>query len=70
MTWTERAKHARLLRERLFRTGKPFVRTWLHCAHLQMGGLKMAKSTGNIARVAEGQPVGTLITSGSGRVRS
>ena len=25
-------------------TGAPFVRTWLHCAHLQMGGRKMAKS--------------------------
>ena len=24
-------------------TGQPFVRTWLHCAHLQMGGQKMAK---------------------------
>jgi cysteinyl-tRNA synthetase len=34
-------------------TSVPFVRTWLHCAHLQMGGLKMAKSTGNIARVAD-----------------
>jgi cysteinyl-tRNA synthetase len=34
-------------------TGQPFVRTWLHCAHLQMGGAKMAKSTGNIARVGE-----------------
>jgi cysteinyl-tRNA synthetase len=34
-------------------TGKPFVRTWLHCAHLQMSGSKMAKSTGNIARVGE-----------------
>jgi cysteinyl-tRNA synthetase len=34
-------------------TGKPFVATWLHCAHLQMGGSKMAKSTGNIARVGE-----------------
>jgi cysteinyl-tRNA synthetase len=34
-------------------TGVPFVRTWLHCAHLQMGGSKMAKSTGNIARVAD-----------------
>ena len=32
-------------------TGLPFVGTWLHCAHLQMGGSKMAKSTGNIARV-------------------
>ena len=33
-------------------TGQPFVRTWLHCAHLQMGGEKMAKRTGNIARPA------------------
>ncbi len=34
-------------------TGVPFVRTWLHCAHLQMGGRKMARSEGNIARVSE-----------------
>jgi cysteinyl-tRNA synthetase len=34
-------------------TGLPFVRTWLHCAHLRQGGSKMAKRTGNIARVAE-----------------
>jgi len=34
-------------------TGQPFVRTWLHCAHLQAGGSKMAKRTGNIARVGE-----------------
>jgi cysteinyl-tRNA synthetase len=34
-------------------TGQPFVRTWLHCAHLRMSGEKMAKSTGNIARVAD-----------------
>jgi len=34
-------------------TGVEFVRTWLHCAHLQLAGSKMAKSTGNIARVAE-----------------
>jgi cysteinyl-tRNA synthetase len=34
-------------------TGQPFVATWLHCAHLQTGGSKMAKSTGNIARVRE-----------------
>ena len=34
-------------------TGQPFVGTWLHCAHLQMSGEKMAKSAGNIARVAE-----------------
>jgi cysteinyl-tRNA synthetase len=32
-------------------TGQQFVKTWLHCAHLQMGGTKMAKSLGNIARV-------------------
>jgi cysteinyl-tRNA synthetase len=34
-------------------TGKPFVGTWMHCAHLRMGGEKMAKSTGNIARVSD-----------------
>jgi cysteinyl-tRNA synthetase len=34
-------------------TGQPFVQTWLHCAHLQMAGAKMAKSTGNIERVGE-----------------
>jgi cysteinyl-tRNA synthetase len=34
-------------------TGQPFVGTWLHCAHLRLGGEKMAKSTGNIARVAD-----------------
>jgi cysteinyl-tRNA synthetase len=34
-------------------TGQPFVRTWLHCAHLRLGGQKMAKSTGNIERVAD-----------------
>jgi cysteinyl-tRNA synthetase len=34
-------------------TGKTFVAYWLHCAHLQMGGQKMAKSTGNIAGVGE-----------------
>ncbi|MCU0506763.1 MAG: cysteine--tRNA ligase, partial [Chloroflexi bacterium] len=40
-------------------TGKPFVGTWLHCAHLQMGGRKMAKSEGNIARVADILATGT-----------
>jgi cysteinyl-tRNA synthetase len=40
-------------------TGKPFVRTWLHCAHLQMSGRKMAKSDGNIARVADLLAAGT-----------
>jgi cysteinyl-tRNA synthetase len=39
-------------------TGQEFVRTWLHCAHLQMSGRKMAKSTGNIARVADLLAVG------------
>jgi cysteinyl-tRNA synthetase len=34
-------------------TGKPFVRTWLHCAHLQMGGQKMARREGNIERPAD-----------------
>jgi len=34
-------------------TGQTFVGTWLHCAHLQASGTKMAKSTGNIARVGE-----------------
>jgi cysteinyl-tRNA synthetase len=34
-------------------TGQPFVGTWLHCAHLRLGGQKMAKSTGNIARVVD-----------------
>ena len=34
-------------------TGVPFVRTWLHCAHLRLGGAKMAKSTGNISRVVD-----------------
>jgi len=28
-------------------TGKPFVRTWLHCAHLMVEGQKMSKSAGN-----------------------
>ena len=34
-------------------TGQPFVGTWLHCAYLQAAGAKMAKSTGNIARVSD-----------------
>ena len=40
-------------------TGKPFVRTWLHCAHLKMSGAKMAKSRGNIAKVGEVLAAGT-----------
>ena len=34
-------------------TGEPFVKTWLHCAHLQMGGAKMAKRSGNFSRPAD-----------------
>ena len=34
-------------------TGQRFVGTWLHCAHLRLGGSKMAKSAGNINRVAD-----------------
>ena len=28
-------------------TGKPFVNTWMHCAHLKVNGEKMSKSLGN-----------------------
>jgi len=28
-------------------TGKPFVRCWMHCAHLRVNGEKMSKSLGN-----------------------
>lgn len=28
-------------------TGKPFVHTWMHCAHLMVEGQKMSKSLGN-----------------------
>ena len=34
-------------------TGKHFVNVWLHNAHLQMSGEKMARRVGNIARPAE-----------------
>ena len=34
-------------------TGLPFVRTWLHCDHLRMGGEKMAKRTGKLRRPSE-----------------
>jgi cysteinyl-tRNA synthetase len=34
-------------------TGETFVGTWLHCAHLQMGGRKMAKRSGHFARPAD-----------------
>ncbi len=34
-------------------TGQTFVGTWLHSAHLRMAGAKMARSTGNITRIAD-----------------
>jgi cysteinyl-tRNA synthetase len=34
-------------------TGQRFVNTWLHCAHLQLGGQKMARREGNIYRPSE-----------------
>ena len=34
-------------------TGKRFVGTWMHCAHLHVSGDKMSKSRGNIARVSD-----------------
>jgi cysteinyl-tRNA synthetase len=34
-------------------TGKTFVQAWLHCEHLRLGGTKMARRVGNIARVSE-----------------
>jgi cysteinyl-tRNA synthetase len=34
-------------------TGRPFVGTWLHNAHLQIRGQKMARRDGNIARPAD-----------------
>jgi cysteinyl-tRNA synthetase len=34
-------------------TGKRFVGTWLHCAHLHVSGDKMSKSLGNISRVSD-----------------
>jgi cysteinyl-tRNA synthetase len=34
-------------------TGEHFVNVWLHNAHLQMSGIKMARRIGNIARPAE-----------------
>jgi len=41
-------------------TGQRFVSVWMHCAHLRMGGQKMAKRTGNLALpedvYAEGVP--------------
>jgi cysteinyl-tRNA synthetase len=41
-------------------TGKPFVRYWLHCAHLRVNGEKMSKSLGNFYTLRD------LITKGWG----
>ena len=50
-------------------TGQTFVRNWLHCAHLQMSGSKMAKSSGNIARVGDLLD-GRCLAAGAAAVRS
>ena len=34
-------------------TGRPFARTWLHCAHLLVDGAKMSKSLGNFHTLEE-----------------
>jgi cysteinyl-tRNA synthetase len=34
-------------------TGKPFVHTWMHCAHLVVNGEKMSKSLGNFFTIRE-----------------
>jgi cysteinyl-tRNA synthetase len=34
-------------------TGKPFVKYWLHNAHLQLAGEKMARRIGNVAKPSE-----------------
>ncbi|MBM4164851.1 MAG: cysteine--tRNA ligase [Lentisphaerae bacterium] len=41
-------------------TGQPFVRYWLHCAHLRVNGEKMSKSLGNFYTLRD------LITKGWG----
>ena len=39
-------------------TGKPFVRTWMHCAHLRVNGQKMSKSLGNFFTLRDLQAKG------------
>ena len=39
-------------------TGKPFVRTWMHCAHLRVNGEKMSKSLGNFFTLRDLQAKG------------
>ena len=39
-------------------TGKPFVRTWMHCAHLRVNGQKMSKSLGNFFTLRDLQAQG------------
>jgi cysteinyl-tRNA synthetase len=43
-------------------TGQPFVRTWLHCAHLLQRGERMARREGNIATVDEVVAAGSSAT--------
>ncbi|MBQ7666958.1 MAG: cysteine--tRNA ligase, partial [Kiritimatiellae bacterium] len=39
-------------------TGKPFVATWMHCAHLKVNGEKMSKSAGNFFTLRDLQAKG------------
>lgn len=39
-------------------TGKPFVQTWMHCAHLRVNGQKMSKSLGNFFTLRDLQEKG------------
>ena len=39
-------------------TGKPFVCTWMHCAHLRVNGQKMSKSLGNFFTLRDLQAQG------------
>lgn len=39
-------------------TGQPFVRLWMHCKHLLVGGKKMAKSEGNFFTLRDLQAEG------------
>jgi cysteinyl-tRNA synthetase len=39
-------------------TGKPFVHTWMHCAHLRVNGQKMSKSLGNFFTLRDLQEKG------------
>ena len=51
-------------------TGKMFVNFWMHNAFLQMGGRKMAKSTGNIERVNYTYNLGAVTATDAVSVRT